>query len=148
MSMLPAPVTLALIIVTVNQNQAGQQRIYLGGKSSLEAWIEPKADKTGWTFHLDEAVTGNRISDDDRRIWAVHILLELARALDVSPNNLAAVPYEAITALHAADPFEGRRIAGPKRRVNEHGFMSTRPDIRRPASDFKSGGPAAQARSR
>lgn len=125
------------MIVTVTQDQAGQQRIYLGGKCSLEAWIEPDTDKEGWTFHMDEAVTGNRLSAEDRRAWATHILFQLAELLAVAPHDLAAVPYEAIAALHVADPYEGRRIAAPKSRSAAHGFMATRPDIRRPASDFQ-----------
>lgn len=125
------------MIVTLTHNQAGQQRLYLGGKGSLEAWLEPDAANSGWTFHLDEAVTGNRLTDADRRTWALHTLLELARLLDVAPDDLASVPWEALTALHGADPYANRRMAAPKRRTAEHAFIATPPNIRRPAADFQ-----------
>jgi hypothetical protein len=79
------------VIVTHTQNANGQRRIYLGGKSSLECWIEPKADNVGWTFHLDQAVTGNQLSDADTKAWAIHTLLKLSDELSVAPEDLAAV---------------------------------------------------------
>ncbi|MGE3916618.1 MAG: hypothetical protein AB7F78_13055 [Hyphomicrobiaceae bacterium] len=136
------------MIVTFTRNADGLERVYLGGKGSLECWIEPKTDKTGWTFHLDEAVTGNRLSDADRRDWAVHTLLALADVLGVAPDALAAVPFEAIAALHESDPYAGRRVASPRRRTLEQGFMATAPHIRRPTSDFVAPGASRSHRFR
>jgi len=134
------------MIVTHTQNAQGACRIYLGGKGSLECWIEPGADGTSWTFHLDAAVTGNCLSPDDQRDWAICTLMRLARALDVSPIDLAGVPFEAIAGLHASDPFAGRRVATPKRRTTEAGYIATRPDIRRPSMDFEPQGTTRNTR--
>jgi hypothetical protein len=124
------------MIVTHTQNATGQHRIYLGGKGSLECWIEPTADTTAWTFHIEEAVTGNRLTNADKKIWAVYMLTELADALAVAPDTLASVPFEMIAALHATDPFAGRRIAVPRRKAIEGGYMATTPHVRRPQADF------------
>lgn len=124
------------MIVTYTQNAAGQVRIYLGGKGSLECWIEPNDYNRGWSFHLDEAVTGNTLSDDDKRDWAVHILSRLAEALAVAPADLAAVPFEMIAALHCVDPFAGRRMASPRRMALDAAYMATPPHVTRPRSDF------------
>lgn len=124
------------MIVTHTRSADGQSRIYLGGKSSLECWISPKSDGRAWTFHLEAAVTGNELSPDEERAWAIHTLIELSKVLNVHPADLAAVPYETIAALHAADPFAGRRVACPKRQGPAQGFMSTSPGITRPSSDY------------
>lgn len=124
------------MIVTHTQNAQGQRRIYLGGKSSLEAYIAPRADNIGWTFHLDEAVTGNRLSEADRKAWAIHTLSSLSAELGVHPEGLAAVPFETIAALHTNSPFEGRRVAAGRRATINNGFMTTSPTIRKPSADF------------
>ena len=127
------------MIITHTQNATGQCRIYLGGKGSLECWIDPDADTTRWTFHVEEAVAGNRLSDFDKRTWAIFTLMQLADALGVAPDDLAAVPFEMIAALHSANPFTGRRIATPRRKAIEAGFMATKPNVRRPQADFQAG---------
>ena len=110
------------MIVTHTQNAAGQRRIYLGGKGSLECWIDPDAATPGWSFHLTEAVAGNLLSDTDKRAWAVYMLMQLAAELNVPPDDLAAVPFEVIAALHNTDPFAGRRIATPRRKAIDAGY--------------------------
>ena len=124
------------MIVTHTKTADGQCRVYLGGKGSLEFWIEPDADSRGWTFHLDTAVTGNRLGLDDQRRCAIETLGKLAAELGVAPADLATVPFEAIAALHTADPYAARRMPSSRRRAPDHGFMSTQPHITRPASDF------------
>lgn len=136
------------MIVTHTENVAGQRRVYLGGKGSLEAWIEPRDKGLGWMFHLDGAVAGNQLTDADRRAFAIHILLQLAECLSVPPEALAAVPFERIAALHSTDPFAGRRIASPKRRNIENGYLATAPDIRRPSADVAGAPRDRQQRSR
>lgn len=125
------------MIVTHTQNANGQRRIYLGGKGSLECWIDPRSDGPGWTFHITEAVTGNPITPEDQRAWAIHTLLALADELHVSPPELATVPFESIAALHTDNPFKGRRVASPKNRHVSDCFMATAPHITRPAQDFE-----------
>ena len=126
------------MIVTHTTNLQGQRRVYLGGKGSLECWITPQADGTAWAFHLDDGVaSGNQITDADRRRWAIHTLLALAEALDIAPQDLAAVPFEAIAALHQASPLDHRRVAQPRRHTVDHGFMSTSPGITRPSADYQ-----------
>jgi hypothetical protein len=58
--------------------------------------------------------------------------------LNVHADALAAVPFEVIAALHAGDPYAGRRVATPKRRAIDNGFMATPPHITRPSTDFAS----------
>ena len=143
-----AAAILSGMIVTHTQNAEGHVRIYLGGKGSLECWIEPNANRTTWRFHMAEAVSGNQITDTDKHRYAVHNLLALARALDVPPGELGSVSFETIASLHDTDPFAGRRVAAPKRRTIEQGFMSTAPNIRRPANDFRRGPQPGTARTR
>ena len=126
------------MIVTHAQNEAGQRRVYLGGQGSLHCWIEPKDDASAWSFHLEPAVTGNPLTDDQRREWAVYTLTQLADQLAVAPTDLATVPFECIAALHTADPFATGRIATPRRKATAQNFMNTSPGITRPSADFRS----------
>lgn len=128
--------TISSMIITHTTNASGQRRLYIGGKSSLDAWLEPRDDGS-WTFHMDEGITaGNPLSGNDKRTWAAHLLLQLARELDVAPADLATVPFEAIAALHSPNPFENRRIPLPKRTPIENSYMATSPTITRPKPDF------------
>lgn len=126
------------MVITHTQDRNGNVRIYLGGKSSLECWIEPQGKDGAWQFKCDQAVSGNFIAPSGQREYASHLLLRLARKLCVAPADLADVPFEAIAALHDANPFESRRVAMPRRKQIEHGFMATAPHIQRPSSDFTS----------
>jgi hypothetical protein len=134
------------MIVTHTQNISGSRRVYLSGKGSLEAWIEPSETDNGWTFHLADAVAGNELSLSDHRACAIYILLRLAETLAVSSQELAHVPFERIAALHSADPFAGRRAASPKRRSIENAFLASAPDIRRPINGYVD--PATYRRAR
>ena len=126
------------MIVTHAVNPEGKSRIYLGGKGSVEAYLEPAPDGRAWSFHILPAATGLGLPPDTMRQWAIYALSELARALDVDPRHLKDVPFECIAALHARDPFESRRIASP-RRPAEHSYMAANPGTTRPATDFRSG---------
>ena len=126
------------MIVTHTVNAEGLCRIYLGGKGSLECWLEPTTDG-GWTFHVEEAVAGLARSTDEKRSWAVRILMDLAYELDVAPDDLATVPFEAIAALHAPDPFAGRRLPTGRRKLPENAFLASPPGITRPRADFSRG---------
>jgi hypothetical protein len=133
------------MIITCTQNAAGHRRVYLGGKASLECLIEPKPDGS-WSFHLDEAITGAPTDPSTRRDWSIHMLLALARELDVAPDQLATVPFEAIAALHTAASYAGRRIPAPRRAPIENGYIATPPNITRPRSDFRYPGQADHRR--
>lgn len=124
------------MIVTHTTTANGQCRVYLGSKSSLEFWIQPKDDKRGWTFHLDAAVTGTQLTTEDHRDAAIDILSKLANELAVAPADLATVPFEAVAALHTTAPCGSRRIPSSKRRAPNQGYISTPPGITRPRSDF------------
>lgn len=124
------------MIITHTQSATGERRLYLGGKGSLECYLAPTSDGDGWTFHLEGAVTGNAISESDRKAWAIHILARLADELAIAPADLATVPFEVIAALHTADPYAGRRIPTGRRQALENGFLATRPTITRPKADF------------
>ena len=126
------------MIVTHTMNADGARRVYLNGKGSVECYIEPAADNRGWTFHLDQAVTGNVLSEEELRTWAIHTLTELSDALNVAPQDLKAVPFECIAALHESDPFANRRLAVPRRKAAEHCFMATAPNVgNRPRADYR-----------
>lgn len=123
------------MIVTLTESTDGQRRVYLGGKASLECYLAPRDDGVGWTFHLEEAVTGNKISANEKRNWALHTLQQLAFALGVGLDRLNLVPFAEITALHAADPYLARRVVSPKARVIENGFTAVSFATRTPTRD-------------
>jgi hypothetical protein len=127
------------VIVTHTQDANGQCRIYLGGKSSLECWLEPKADSVGWSFCWEPAVTGQPLDSEQARQSAIHVLAQLSQLLKVRTQDLAAVPFETIAALHSSDPYSRRRVSQGRRRTIEQGYMSTAPQARRPQGDFTSG---------
>lgn len=126
------------MIITHTTNKQGARRIYLGGKSSLECWVQPAVDGIAWSFHLDAAVTGNAVSQEDQRASAIAILISLANELAVLPQDLKAVPFERIAALHSSNPFENHRMPTPKQQLFDQCFMSTRPNVTRPKADFRS----------
>lgn len=123
------------MIVTHAINGDGHRRVYLGGKASIECWIEPLADGVAWSFHIDSAPTREPFSDLTLRAHANHVLLSLSAALNCSPSDLKAVPFECIAALHAAESPGGRAPA-PRRPAYEQVFMATAPGITRPRADF------------
>ncbi len=131
-----SPLKLSVMIVTHTQNAQGQRRLYLGGKSSLECWIEPDQDGACWTFHALDAVTGNALNEEERRACMAYYLLGLAREMGILPLDLAQTPFEALAATHTSNPLDCRRVAMPRSKTVEHGFMATTPNIRRPATDF------------
>lgn len=121
------------MIITHATNGQGHARVYLGGKSSIEAWIEPAADRVAWTFHLGESFSGAPISDADKRACASLTLLKLSELLSVAPSDLSSVPYERIAALHTADPFLNSRIPASKRPNMDFAFVAAAPHMTRPA---------------
>lgn len=125
------------MIITHAQSQDGYRRIYLGAKFSLECWIEPKDDGRGWTFHYDASAGASHMAPGDMRAWAESLLLQLSEELNVPPQLLADVPFEAIAALHTVPPTHHKRIATPQRKVTEYGFMSTPPNTTRPSADYR-----------
>ena len=119
------------MIVTNCRNEAGQIRVYLGAKSSLECWNEP-AEGERWTFHWDYAVAGNRLDAASIRQWAASVLLELAGDLNVPPADLADVPFQAIQALHTASTYEARRLPASRRHMPQHAFVASPPHVTQP----------------
>lgn len=122
------------MIITHATNAQGQRRVYLGGKSSLECWIEPDTDGVGWTLHVEPAVTGNPLVPEAQRDCAIQTLLNLADQLDVAPADLKPVPFERIAALHTGNPFECRRIAVPRSKAADHCFMASAPSTPKPGA--------------
>lgn len=115
------------MIVTHTRNAEGQRRIYFGGKSSVECWIEPDDEGSGWTFHWLPAVTGQPLHEADVRAIAVYALHKLAEELSVAPQDLHHVPFDTIAALHTNDPFIRRRMAQGRRKIVEQGFVAAPP---------------------
>lgn len=112
------------MIVTNTINIDGQRRIYLGGRSSLECWIEPRNDSDLWDFHLETSVTGNVLDADTQRACAINILLQLAQDLNVSPEKLSAVPFDKIAKLHTVNPYDGRRVPTSKHQTLGSGYFA------------------------
>ncbi len=117
------------MIVTHCQNAQGHRRIYIGGKSSIEGWIEPESNGRAWTFHIDVAVAGVPLSPYEQRQCATYLLLQLARILKTAPERLKGVPFDCIAALHNEDPYTARRAASSKRKGPEHKFVAAAPDV-------------------
>jgi len=134
------------MIITHTTSADGRRRVYLGGKASLECWIEPLEDGTTWRLQADDSAAGSVLPTEQKRAWIVHLLLALADELGVAPSDLKAVPFENIAALHTSNPLEHRRIAMPRRQVMDHGFMATAPNITRPRADFNAADFAQYAR--
>jgi hypothetical protein len=124
------------MIVTHTLNAQGHRRVYLGGKASVECWIEPAADGTTWSFHMDTAPTTYPLPADTMRAWAKQVLLDLAAEVGADPEHLKAVPFEQIAALHTANPADYGRAPAPRRQAYAHAFMTTPPNITRPSADF------------
>lgn len=120
------------MIITHTLNGDGHRRIYLGGKASLECWIEPNANGTGWTFHAEAAPGAYPLPDETMKAWAKHTLLSLSDELGVTPGELIAVPFERIAALHMGDPTDYRRAAVNRRQSREHAFVAAAPCVSRP----------------
>jgi hypothetical protein len=127
----------AQMIVTHTRNAHGQRRLYLGSKGSLECYLEPKPGGQGWTFHLETAVAGNALTDDDKHAYAIHMLKALADELDVVPADLATVPFDMIAVLHTADPYAGRRVPKGRRAIIDNAFFTTVPGSTLPRSNYE-----------
>jgi hypothetical protein len=122
------------MIITHTRNADGHRRIYIGGKASLECWIEPADSGAGWTFQHAAAVTGQPLSEADIRVAVAHSMRSLSEALSVSTDALHAVPFETIARLHTTDPFIRRRMAQGRRRTVEQGFVAAAPLSERASS--------------
>jgi hypothetical protein len=125
------------MLVTHTVNATGQRRLYLGSRGSLECWIEPKDDGVAWSFHVEPGSGSNPLPPEQLRAFAVDILMKLANMLTVAAQDLAKVPFEAIAALHVANPLDFRRVPMPRRAQAENGYMHTAPNITRPSADFR-----------
>lgn len=132
----PKPFQTCRMIVTHTRNAQGHRRVYLGGKASVECWIEPAGDGVAWSFHMDTAPTTYPLPADTMRGWAKHVLLELAAEVGTEPGKLKAVPFERIAALHTTNPADYGRAPAPRRQAYAHAFMTVPPNITRPSSDF------------
>lgn len=132
----PRPFQTPIMIVTHTLNAQGHRRVYLGGKASVECWIEPAADGIAWSFHMETAPTTYPLPDETMRAWAKHVLLELAAEVGAEPDNLKIVPFERIAALHTTNPADQGRAPAPRRQAYAHVFMTATPDIAQPSADF------------
>lgn len=120
------------MIITHTINGAGHRRVYLGGKSSVECWIEPAADGVQWTFHAEPAHGAYPLPPDQMAAWAKHMLLALADDLGTAPADLKAVAFDRIAALHVANPADYHRATMSKKQTREHVFVAAAPRIDRP----------------
>lgn len=122
-----------IISHTVNVN--GQRRIYLGGKGSIDTWLEPKDDGKAWRvrFTPDDM---HMLTADDVRHSVVALMEKLASVLGVTAHQLDGVPFDAIARFHCTSTTRDRRIPSPQRDVIETGYMVTPPGVARSKTDF------------
>lgn len=128
----PPPSQTHSMIITHTINGNGHRRVYLGGKASIECWIEPAANGVGWSFHVETAPGAYPLPDVTVHQWATHVLLKLAEEVGTKPVDLRAVPFERIAALHMANMSEYRRAPVPKRQTYDHAFVASSPLVRHP----------------
>ena len=120
------------MIITHTINGDGHRRIYLGGRASVECWIEPAADGVQWSFHMEQSGCCYPVSDHALREWAKSVLLNLSTEVGCAPTDLKSVAFDRIAALHVTSPLENRRMAVPSRQHNASGFVSAAPQIKQP----------------
>jgi hypothetical protein len=53
--------------------------------------------------------------------------MQLSAILAIAPRDLPTVSFDDIAALHAEDPFAGRRLSLGRRRSIEQGFVAAAP---------------------
>ena len=123
------------MIITHTVNCEGKRRIYLGGKFSLEGWIEEADAHTGWRFRCD-IDDNSYLSPDQVRAWATSLLTQLAAQLSVSLADLPSVPFDTIATLHTVSRMRERHIPAPQRDAFETGYMTTPPGVKRAKTDF------------
>lgn len=126
------------MIVTHTRNAQGHTRVYLGGKASVECWIEPAADGIAWSFHMDTAPTTYPLPDDIMRGWAKQVLFQLAAEIGTEPDTLKAVPFERIAALHTTNPADYGRAPAPRRQAYAHAFFTMTPETTKPVEAYAS----------
>ena len=131
------------MIITHTVTESGQRRIYLGSPGSVEFYIEP-FDAGAWRFEVVPSASGQRMTTDDLRSCAAHMLARLCERLEVCPDALATVPFDVIAAQHDADPRIGRRQPAGRRSLSENGYHAAPPHVRA----VRPGPPAGSARSR
>ncbi|MBX9861149.1 MAG: hypothetical protein K2Y42_00225 [Hyphomicrobium sp.] len=130
------------MIITHTRNAQGHTRVYLGGKASVECWIEPAANGIAWSFHMDTAPTAYPLPVEEMRGWAKRVLFQLAAEVGTEPETLKAVPFERIAALHTTNPADYGRAPAPRRQAYAHAFFTMPPETKQPAetsSNFSGG---------
>ncbi|WP_072387130.1 hypothetical protein [Hyphomicrobium sp. CS1BSMeth3] len=123
------------MIITHAVDPHGNSRIYLGGKASIECWIEPSQEDASWTFHMQEGLSGTHLDHHQKHQWAIHILKALADEIGVAPSDLKGVPYHAIMNHHTPDPFDGRRAPAPRKQSYDTAYVATPPHRPPPRKD-------------
>ena len=125
------------MLVTLTTNPNGHQRLYLGGTSSLETWLEKAPDGRHWTFHTNDGLAAHDLPDNERRATAAHRLMTLCHMLGCTHDQLRHIPFAVIASLHVANPRENRRMATPRRDLAENAYVATEPRMRRPKAEFR-----------
>lgn len=123
------------MIISHTVNVDGKRRIYLGAQSSIETWLEPKADGKAWSVRY--ATNGCTYLDTKAIATAVIAQMhQLADALRVTPHELDGVAFDTIADMHTTSTMRDRRIPSPQRDMIETGFMVTPPGVARTKNDF------------
>lgn len=131
------------MLITHTQNAAGDRRIYLGPKGSLEGWLEPTT-AGGWVFCWQHDPTSWLRSVGDVQAWAADLLTGLAAEVGVPLAELPARSFDELALYHTPDPDEQRRQPRRRRRDQVIGFVPTPPDITRIVPRYLPGLPNAR----
>lgn len=122
-----------IISHTVNVN--GQRRIYIGAQSSIEIWLEPKEDGKRWSVRHNASGLAH-LEPRDLLHAVIAQMVALAQTMQVTPQQLDTMTFDAIAAFHSTSSTRERRIPSPQRDMVETGYMVTPPGVQRSKNDF------------
>ena len=85
------------MLLTYCRDEAGQERLYLLPKGTVDVWLEPVGCDGRWAYHCQQAETD--ITLDFERVKAAPVrealFLELAALVGCEPSRLDTVPFVA-----------------------------------------------------
>lgn len=125
------------MVFTYAANIHGEGRVYLGAHGSVTVYAHPTAEPDAWTITITDAVDPHRFTAQEKLTFIAYHLAKLADALNIPPDAIEKIPYEAIKALHTPSPQDNRRMPVPRRVHMETAYMATDPGVRRPLGDFQ-----------
>lgn len=117
------------MLLTLTQNAQGHRRLYLGGKSSCDFWLEP-TENGGWSVQSDSSVAGQAFTPEQRAEMASFALTRLANLLGTTVPELRNMPFDDLAQHHTADPFASRRVPLGRRKLPDNAFVPLSPTVK------------------